>query len=109
MSGQRAGGRRDRGPSPRLAKPLGNSRSQVRRGRLYAAISAVAWATTGLVQRSVSADTGTQVAGRSLFAFLAIALYVLVAGRRGSAVTWRAIGMHGVIASALIAIASASF
>jgi drug/metabolite transporter (DMT)-like permease len=83
--------------------------SRLRRGRLYAAASAVAWSTTGLVQRGVSADTGTQVAGRSLFALIGISFYVVLIERRRSRAAWQTIGVPGLIAAALIAVASGAF
>jgi len=86
-----------------------DARHNVRKGRLYAAISAVAWATTGLIQRDVHAGTATQVAGRSFFAFVAITLYVVAVEKRKSISGWRAIGPAGGIAALLIAIASALF
>src|SRR5687768_6652289 len=44
-----------------------------RRGQLYVGLAALAWSTAGLLQRELSVDIPTQLAGRALFAFLALA------------------------------------
>ena len=80
-----------------------------RRGRLFVALAAVAWSTAGLLQRELSIDIGSQLAGRALFAFLGVLVYVAVTERRGTARAFRAIGSGGALIVALLAISSASF
>lgn len=79
------------------------------KGRLYVALAAVAWSTAGLLQRELSVDTGSQVAGRALFAFAGVLLYVAVTERGGTVGAFRAIGRGGLIVVALLATSSASF
>lgn len=83
--------------------------SEQGKGRLYVALAAVAWSTAGLLQRELSVDTGSQVAGRALFAFVGVLLYVIVIERRGTLGAFRAIGRGGLLVVAFLAISSASF
>ena len=52
-----------------------------RRGQLYIAAAAVAWSTAGGLQRELSVDTPTQLAGRALFAFVALLAFVAIRNR----------------------------
>jgi drug/metabolite transporter (DMT)-like permease len=80
-----------------------------RRGRLYVALAAIAWSTAGLLQRELSVNTATQLAGRALFAALGVGAYVAVAERGRVLTAFRAIGHGGIAVVALLAISSASF
>jgi drug/metabolite transporter (DMT)-like permease len=80
-----------------------------RRGRSYVALAAVAWSTAGLLQRELSVDVATQLAGRALFAALGLLVYVALAERRGVWSSFRAIGSGGAAVVALLAVSSASF
>ena len=73
------------------------------------ALAAVAWSTAGVVQRELSASTATQVAGRALFAALALAVYVVAVERRGTLRAFRAIGLFGVGLAVLLATSSGAF
>ena len=81
---------------------------QSRRGRVYVALAAVAWSTAGLLQRELSVDVATQLAGRALFAALGLFAYVVVTERRGVWRAFRAIGGGGVAIVVLLAISSAA-
>ena len=48
-----------------------------RRGQVYVALAAVAWSTAGVLQRELSVGAATQVAGRALFAAIALFLFVV--------------------------------
>jgi drug/metabolite transporter (DMT)-like permease len=80
-----------------------------RRGRLYVALAAIAWSTAGLLQRELSVDTATQLAGRALFAALGVGAYVAIAERGRVLTAFRAVGHGGIGVVALLAISSASF
>ena len=82
---------------------------QHRRGRLFVALAAVAWSTAGLLQRELSMNVGTQLAGRALFASLGVLAYVLVAERAGVAHAFRVIGRGGLLLAALMAVSSGAF
>jgi drug/metabolite transporter (DMT)-like permease len=82
---------------------------QRRRGRLYVGLAAVAWSSAGLLQRELTVDVATQLAGRALFAALGLFVYVAVAERGHVLRAFRAIGRGGVAIVGLLALSSASF
>jgi drug/metabolite transporter (DMT)-like permease len=83
--------------------------AQQRRGQVYVALAAVAWSTAGLLQRQLSLDIATQVAGRALFAALALLAYVAVAERGRVVRACRSVGLAGVGFAVCLAVASATF
>jgi drug/metabolite transporter (DMT)-like permease len=86
--------------------PLG---AQQRRGRVFVALAAIAWSTAGILQRELSVDIGTQVAGRALFAVLGLLAYVAVAERGAVFRAFHAVGRAGLAIAALMAVSSGSF
>jgi drug/metabolite transporter (DMT)-like permease len=82
---------------------------RLRRGQIYVALSAVAWSTAGVMQRQLTLDTATQVAGRAVFAGLALLAYVAVVERGRVREAFRSVGLAGVAVAVCIAIASGSF
>jgi drug/metabolite transporter (DMT)-like permease len=88
---------------------VSDPRSARRRGQLLIAAAAVAWSTAGGLQREVSVDTTTQLAGRAFFAFLALAAFVAVRNRRGTIGAFRSMGPAGLGVAVCTAIASGSF
>ena len=90
------------------APPTGEHGSR-RRGQLLVASAAVAWSTAGVLQRELSVDTQTQVAGRALIAFLALAGYVAIASRGRPLAAFRSIGWAGLGVAVCTAVASGSF
>ena len=83
--------------------------AQHRRGRLFVALAAIAWSTAGLFQRELSVNIGTQLAGRALFAVLALLAYVAIFERGAVLRAFRAIGRAGVLLAVLMAVSSGSF
>ena len=83
--------------------------AQHRRGRLFVALAAIAWSTAGLLQRELTVDVPTQLAGRAFFAVVGVGAYVLVSERGRVVHAFRAIGRAGAAIAALLAISSASF
>lgn len=83
--------------------------AQQRRGQIYVALAAVAWSTAGLLQRQLSLDVATQVAGRAFFATLALLAYVAVAERGRVMQACRSVGLAGVGFAICLAVASATF
>ena len=83
--------------------------AQHRRGRLFVALAAIAWSTAGLFQRELSVNIGTQLAGRALFAVLALLAYVAIFERGAVLRAFRAIGRAGVLLGVLMAVSSGSF
>jgi drug/metabolite transporter (DMT)-like permease len=82
---------------------------QHRRGRIYVALAALAWSSAGLLQRELHVDLPTQLAGRALFAVVALFSYVAVSERGRIVDAFRAIGRAGLAIAGLMAIASGSF
>ena len=80
-----------------------------RRGQLFVALAAVAWSTAGVLQRELTVDTATQLAGRALFAFLFIGGYVAVVSRGRVVEAFRSVGAAGLGVAACTAIASGTF
>src|SRR5919198_325646 len=83
--------------------------AQHRRGRTYVALAALAWSTAGLLQRELSVNVPTQLAGRALFATLGVFAYVALAERGAVAGAFRAIGRAGLVLAALMAVSSGAF
>jgi drug/metabolite transporter (DMT)-like permease len=86
-----------------------DARDLHRRGQLYVVLAACAWSTAGVLQRELSLDIPTQVAGRAFFATLALFAYVAFAERGHVRRSWRAIGLDGLGVAAGTAVASATF
>jgi drug/metabolite transporter (DMT)-like permease len=80
-----------------------------RRGQLYVALAAVAWSTAGVLQRQLSVDAATQVAGRAFFAGLALLAYVAVAERGRVVRAFRSVGRDGAGLAVCLAVASGTF
>jgi drug/metabolite transporter (DMT)-like permease len=87
---------------------LDQSRRQ-RRGQIYVALAAIAWSTAGVLQRQLTLNTATQVAGRAVFAGVALLAYVAVVERGRVAQAFRSVGLAGVAVALCVAIASGSF
>lgn len=80
-----------------------------RRGQTYVALAAVAWSTAGVLQRELSVDAATQVAGRAFFAAIALFLFVVVSERGGALRAFRAMGRAELAVVVLTAVASSTF
>jgi drug/metabolite transporter (DMT)-like permease len=80
-----------------------------RRGQLFVALAAVSWSTAGVLQRSLSVDSATQVTGRAVFA--AITLLVFVAATNGGQVVrpFRSMGLAELAVAGFTAVASSTF
>jgi drug/metabolite transporter (DMT)-like permease len=90
------------------AVALDESRRQ-RRGQVYVALAAVAWSSAGVLQRQLSLDTATQLAGRAAFAAVALLAYVAIVQRGRLVPAFRSIGLAGVGVALCIATASGGF
>ena len=69
----------------------------------------MAWSTAGGLQRELSLDTTTQLAGRAIFAFVALSIFVAVRNRGRTVEAFRSIGIAGLGVAVCTAIASGSF
>lgn len=82
---------------------------QHRRGRIYVALAAIAWSTAGLLQRKLTVDLATQLAGRAFFAVLGLLVFVAFAERGRVVHAFRAIGRPGLAVTVLMAVSSGTF
>jgi drug/metabolite transporter (DMT)-like permease len=80
-----------------------------RRGQLFVVLAAIAWSTAGVMQRELSVDTATQLAGRALFAALALAVFVAFLSRGRLVAALRSIGVAGLGVAVTTATASGMF
>ena len=85
------------------------SRHTATNGRAAILVAAVAWSLAGLGQRGLDATPATQVAGRALFAFLALLVVVAVTERSGIIRSFRALGRDGFVLAVFLAISSGTF
>ena len=76
---------------------------------MFVALAAVAWSTAGILQRELSVDVPTQLAGRAFFAVIGLLVYIAVAERGALVRAFRAVGRGGLAIAALMAVASGSF
>jgi drug/metabolite transporter (DMT)-like permease len=91
-----------------VAAPAEDSRAR-RRGQLFVALAALAWSSAGVLQRELSVDTPTQVAGRALFALLALLCFVAFVHRGRTLRAFLTMGRAGLGVAACTAIASSCF
>jgi len=80
-----------------------------RRGQVCVALAAVAWSTAGVLQRQLSLDVPTQVAGRALFAAFALLAYVAIVERGRVVQACRSVGVAGMGLAVCLAVASGAF
>jgi drug/metabolite transporter (DMT)-like permease len=94
-----------------MAAPVVSTQEQSarRRGQLFVALAAVAWSTAGVLQRELSIDTTTQLAGRALFACLALFGFVALLNRGRLVEAFRTMGRAGLAVALCTAVASGFF
>ncbi|MGH3137105.1 MAG: DMT family transporter [Gaiellaceae bacterium] len=94
-----------------MAPPTVSHQAQLdrRRGQLFVALAAIAWSTAGVMQRELSVDTATQLAGRAFFAFLALLAFVAVLNRGRPLAAFRSMGTAGLAVAVCTAFASGFF
>src|SRR5579875_2153048 len=92
-----------------MATTIEATRARADRGQLAVALAAVVWSTAGILQRQLSVGVATQVAGRALFAAVAVAGYVAVTERGRVGAACRSVGAAGVGFAASLAVSSAAF
>ena len=86
-----------------------DTRDAHRRGQIYVALAAIAWSTAGVLQRELSLDTATQVAGRAFFATFALLAFVAFTERRDTRRAFTSMDLSGLAVAVCTAVASASF
>jgi drug/metabolite transporter (DMT)-like permease len=73
------------------------------------ALAAVAWSTAGVLQRGLSVDAATQVAGRAVFAAFALLVFVAVSSRGQVVRPFRSMGLAELAVVGFTAVASSTF
>lgn len=86
-----------------------DSRGVRRRGQVYVALAALAWSSAGLLQRELAVGTATQIAGRALFAVLALLAFVSVSERGGVVRAFVSMRRAELAVAACTAVASGTF
>jgi drug/metabolite transporter (DMT)-like permease len=92
-----------------MSGAIGARGSLTDRGQAAVALAAIVWSTAGVLQRQLSVGVATQVAGRALFAAVAVAAYVAVAERGRVVAACRSVGGAGVGFAASVAVSSGAF
>jgi drug/metabolite transporter (DMT)-like permease len=80
-----------------------------RLGSAYVALAALMWSLAGILQRQLHMNLASQLAGRAIFAFLALLVFIAVAERGQLIRAFRAIGRPGLVIAVLLAISSGAF
>ena len=78
-------------------------------GTAYTALAAAAWSLAGILQRQLHMNLASQLAGRAVFASLAVFVLVALAERGRVIPAFRAIGWPGLMIAVLMAISAGSF
>jgi len=86
-----------------------DARGVRRRGQVYVGLAALAWSTAGVLQRELAVGTATQVAGRALFAVLALLAFVAFSGQGGGVRAFVSMGRAELAVAACTAVASGTF
>jgi drug/metabolite transporter (DMT)-like permease len=81
----------------------------VRNGRIVIALAAVVWSTAGVGQRTLDVSPATQIAGRALFAFLALLVAVALIERGHVLRSLRTLGRDGVLMAGFLSLSSITF
>src|ERR1700751_5481383 len=67
------------------------------------------WSLAGILQRQLHMNLASQLAGRAIFAFLALLVFIAIAERGQLVRSFRAIGRPGLAIAVLLAISSGAF
>jgi len=82
---------------------------RTRQGQLAILAAAIVWSLAGLGQRELDAEPATQVAGRAIFAALALFLLVLATERRSTLAAFRSMDRWGAALAVSLGLSSGSF
>ena len=92
-----------------LSPEVMDTRGVRRRGQVYVALSALAGSSAGVLQRELSVGTATQVAGRALFAALALFAFVAFSERSGVMRAFASTGRAELAVATCTAVTSVAF
>jgi drug/metabolite transporter (DMT)-like permease len=91
------------------SRALFGARTSRRRGQVYIVLAALAWSTAGVLQRELEVNTATQIAGRAVFAALALLVFVAAVERGHVVSAFTSMRAASLAVAALTALASGCF
>jgi drug/metabolite transporter (DMT)-like permease len=91
------------------SRALFGARTSRRRGQVYIVLAALAWSTAGVLQRELDVNTATQIAGRAVFAALALLVFVAAVERGHVVSAFTSMRAASLAVAALTALASGCF
>ena len=91
------------------SRALLGARTSRRRGQIYIVLAALAWSTAGVLQRELEVNTATQIAGRAVFAALALLVFVAAVERGHVVSAFTSMRAASLAVAALTALASGCF
>lgn len=91
------------------SRALFGARTSRRRGQVYIVFAALAWSTAGVLQRELEVNTATQIAGRAVFAALALLVFVAAMERGHVVSAFTSMRAASLAVAALTALASGTF
>jgi drug/metabolite transporter (DMT)-like permease len=91
------------------SRALFGARTSRRRGQAYIVLAALAWSTAGVLQRELEVNTATQIAGRAVFAALALLVFVAAVERGHVVSAFTSMRAASLAVAALTALASGCF
>ena len=91
------------------SRALLGARTSRRRGQVYIVLAALAWSTAGVLQRELEVNTATQIAGRAVFAALALLVFVAAMERGHVVSAFTSMRAASLAVAALTALASGCF
>lgn len=91
------------------SRALFGARTSRRRGQVYIVFAALAWSTAGVLQRELEVNTATQIAGRAVFAALALLVFVAAVERGRVIPAFTSMRAASLAVAALTALASGTF
>jgi drug/metabolite transporter (DMT)-like permease len=91
------------------SRALIGARTSRRRGQVYIVLAALAWSTAGVLQRELEVNTATQIAGRAVFAALALLVFVAAMERGHVVSAFTSMRGASLAVAALTALASGCF
>lgn len=81
-----------------------------RRGQVLAIMAALAWSTAGILQRQLTLTAATQIAGRAVFALIALLTYVVITQRGQLRTAFRSVlTAPAILVAVSLAVASGTF
>lgn len=82
---------------------------RLRDGRLAILLGAIAWSSAGVIQRTLTTDAATQIAGRALFAAVTLVVVAVILEGRGTLRAFLGMGRSELVIAATMGVSSGTF